>query len=293
MFRPQATLPVETPTAPIKPLPQGSVDAHIHIVADDFALWEMRIEDPAPGDLNAWLTRLKRHHSILGLDRTVVVHSILYGADNSVTLAAAQALGTEKARAIALVRDGATEAQLDRLAAAQVAGIRLNYVHGGVLTWNGALKIAPALAERGMHIQMLANTHRHLVELVEDIRVCPVPVVFDHIGWPDPSLGPEEPGFLALRELMAEGHVYVKLSGIYRVTSAPYKNSDPFVRALLDTNPERCLWGSDWPHLMLAEATLPDAGELLNRLLGRISDGEINRVFLRNPEELYGFAQVS
>ena len=180
-------------------LPPGACDTHVHMLADDarFPLWQGRVEDPAPGRLEDWVGRLRLHLDTLGLQRVVVVHSILYGGDNAVTLAALQALG-DRARGIGLVTDDANEADLDALAQAGIVGIRLNYVHGGILTWAGVKRLAPMLAERGMHVQMLMNAHRHMAELAEDVRRMPVPVVFDHIGWPDLAAGVAEPGFAAL-----------------------------------------------------------------------------------------------
>lgn len=286
---PTATAPVAVPTAPARALPPGAVDTHVHMVGRDYPLWDQRVEDPAAGDLTAWLGRFAGHQRTLGLDRTVVVHSILYGADNAITLDTVQRLGQDRARAIVLVADGADARTLDPLAAAGAAGVRLNYVHGGILSWPGAVAMAPALAERGLHIQMLAHAHQHVAEIAPAIRALPVPVVFDHIAWPDLSLGVADPGFQALLSLVADGHAYVKLSGIYRVCPPPYTAADPFVAALIAANPARCLWGSDWPHLMLADAGLPDAGVLLNRLLALADDATLARILVSNPGALYGF----
>ena len=288
----RATLPVDTPTAPVRPLSKGACDTHVHMVAgpDDFALWDKRVEDPAEGDFDTWIARLRHQMEVLGIARVIVVHSILYGGDNAITLETVRRLGPETARAIALVSDGALERILDDLGRQQVAGVRLNYVHGGILSWDGAKALAPALADRGMHIQMLLNTHRHITELAEDIRALPVPLVIDHIGWPDLTLGVDEPGFQTLCSLMAEGHVWTKLSAPYRLCDAPYSTADAAIRALIAANPERCLWASDWPHLMLADAQMPDAGVLLNHVLDLIeNDTTLQQIFTDNPAQLYGF----
>jgi len=291
---PTATPPVATPTRPNAPLPGGACDSHIHMVAGpgDFPLWEGRVEDPAGGNFDDWIARLRHHMDVLGLARVVVVHSILYGADNAVTLAAVRVLGPDVARGIALVPDGAGEGVLDNLVAAGVMGVRLNYVHGGILSWDGVKALAPALAARGMHAQILINSHRHMLEIAEDIRALPVPVVIDHIGWPDLSLGVTEPGFQMLAQLLAEGHVWVKLSAPYRLCDTPYGAADAAIRELVAANPQQCLWASDWPHLMLADATLPDAGVLLNRFLDLVPNAGTRRlIFTENPARLYGFGQ--
>lgn len=286
---PRAAAPVARPAPPVAAIPPGACDAHVHMVADDYPLSERRVEDPAPGTLDAWVSRLETHLDALGMARVVIVHSILYGGDNAVTTAAVSALG-DRARGIGLVRDGASDAELRALAEAGVVGVRLNYVHGGLLSWEGVREMAPRLAAHGLHVQMLMNADRHMSDLVEDVRALPVPVVFDHLGWPDLAAGGTEPGFAALRALVADGDAYVKLSAPYRLCEAPYGRAASAVADLVAANPDRCLWGSDWPHLMLAEAQQPDAGDLLNAFLAAVpSEEDRRRVLVDTPMALYGF----
>ena len=137
--------------------PLGSVDTHIHILSagDEFALSETRVENPTPGlDMGGYIKAYRAQMRRLGTTRSVVVHSILYGGDNSVTLEAIRRLGISNTRGVGLLADDASEAEIDTLRDAGVMGIRLNYVHGGILSWEGAKAMAPALAARGMHIQL-------------------------------------------------------------------------------------------------------------------------------------------
>ena len=141
-----------------------------------------------------------------------------------------------------------------------------------------------------MHIQMLLFAHNHIAEIAEDIRALPVPLVIDHMGWPDLSQGLRDPGLQTLLTLLAEGRIYVKLSGIYRLCGAPYDAAAAFVDALVSANPEHCLWGSDWPHLMLADATQPDAGQLLNTFLDMVPSQDARQsILVTAPERLFGF----
>ncbi len=292
MSCPTAQMPASPPAAPDQPAPPGACDAHVHLVAGkgEFPLWDGRVEDPAPGpDLDGWLEIYRTHLATLGFSRGVIVHSIIYGGDNAVTLEAVRRMGPGFV-GVGLVPDGADAATLDRLAEANIRAIRLNYVHGGILTWEGALALAPMLKERGMHIQMLMHAHLHMAELAPAIRTCPVPVVFDHLGWPDLSLGPDQPGLRLLRELLADGAGYVKLSAPYRMCDAPYTAADEITAALAEANPDRCLWGSDWPHLMLANAKMPDAGRLLDAFARAVPDaGTQRRILVGTPAALYRF----
>ncbi|WP_295316618.1 amidohydrolase family protein [Roseobacter sp.] len=288
---PTAEMP-PAPRAPETRAPEGACDAHVHLVAaaGEYPLWEGRAEDPAPGpDLDGWLTIYRKHLETLGFSRGLIVHSILYGTDNSVTIEAVRRMGAGF-RGVGLLPDGSGEADMDDFAEANMVAVRLNYVHGGVLTWAGAKAMAPALADRGLHIQMLAHADRHLADIAEDVRALPVDVVFDHIGWPADGMTPESDGFRSLCNLLAEGKAWVKLSALYRMCPAPFDRADVLVAALVAANPERCLWGSDWPHLMLADAQMPVAADLLDAF-HRVVTGQATRerILVHNPENLFGF----
>jgi predicted TIM-barrel fold metal-dependent hydrolase len=117
--------------------------------------------------------------------------------------------------------------------------------------------MAPKLAARNLHVQMLMHAHLHVEDLATQVAQMPVEVCFDHIDWPDLSLGMAHPGVQTLCRLLAEGQGWVKLSGLYRLCNAPYDATDARVAALAAANSERCLWGSDWPHIMHNGAQMP------------------------------------
>ncbi len=267
-------------------LPANAVNAHVHLIGDDYALSPKAVERPPEGRLEDWLTRYRAHQAEMGCTRGVIVHSILYGTDNAVTLDAVAAMGGGYA-AVVLVPDEVTEPELDRLAEAGARAVRLNYVHGGVLTWDGAKALAPRLAARGMHIEMLAHAHLHLQDLAQDVPALPCDVVFDHCAWPDASLGTNDAGHQALCRLLADGHCWTKLSAPHR-WAATFDEADAIRASLLAANDERCLWGSDWPHLMLGGVAEPDAGVQQAALLGLMTEAQAERVFAENPSRLYG-----
>lgn len=289
--KPNAQMP-PAPCVPNRLAPANACDAHVHLVADaqEFPLWEGRVENPAPGpDLEGWLALYRKHLETLGFSRGLIVHSILYGTDNSVTIEAVNRMGSGF-RGVGLLPDGAPEQDIEQFARWDMAAVRLNYVHGGVLSWEGAKAMAPALAARDLHIQMLAHADLHIAELESDIRALPVTVVFDHIGWPAKDLSPRSEGFQALCRLLAEGRVWVKLSAFYRMCDAPYNKLNELVATLIAANPQRCLWGSDWPHLMLADANMPNAADLLNAFDAIVPDNTTrHRILVENPAELLGF----
>ena len=158
------------------------------------------------------------------------------------------------------------------------------------------------MASQGWHIQL--NTRLAIVAALEDeLRRSPATVVFDHVAQADASAGVDQPGFAALVRLLRSGRAYVKLSAAYRIsTKAPdYADVAPLARALIAANPERVLWGSDWPHPDAARRPgrsstdlrppLPvDDGRVLNQLAVWAPEPAIrHRILVDNPARLYGF----
>lgn len=291
------TLPRSNPplpcTAPRTPAPKGACDSHMHILGgpEDGPMWHGRVEEPAQGwDFQAYLAAYRAQMAVLNVARTIVVQSIIYGTDNSLTARAVAALGPEHARGIGLVTDAATDADLDRLVAQNIVGVRLNYVHGGVLTWEGVEAMASRLADRGLHVQMLLQAERHLPDLAPRIAALPVPVVLDHFAWPNVGAGLDAPGVRALLGLLEAGDVYVKLSAPSRMADLPSDALDALARRMLGANPERCLWGSDWPQIMLGEAARLDGGTALDAFDRACPDAATRKaVLVDTPARLYGF----
>lgn len=270
----------------------GGCDCHAHMIGDDprFPLSPSRAEDPEQGPLHYWLDRYRTHLRSLGLSRGVIVHSMLYGLDNSITAEAVRQLGRSSFRAVGLVGNDVSEAQLEKMAQDGFKGVRLNYVHGGTLDWRGTQALAPRLRARGMHVQILLHSHKHMTEIAPALQQLECDTVIDHMGWPDMAAGPNETGFNQLLSLLANGRVWLKLSGVYRFSASPYTEADSFVRAALAVNPARCIWGSDWPFIMLGGARQPRVPDLSAALLRAIPERKLRQAILgTNPAELFRF----
>lgn len=278
--------PPFAPQAPRSPLPPRAWDAHVHLLGGpEHALSPSRAENPPAGiDFDGWIALFRAHLEALGCSRGLIVHSILYGTDNTVTRDAVAAMGAGF-RGVGLLPDGADAGAVRGLADAGMVAVRLNYVHGGVLSWDGAKAMAPLLGDHGMHIQMLLHADQHIDALASDIRALPVPLVIDHCGWPTTQAF-DTRAIDTLCALLSEGHIYVKLSAPYRLTRAP-ADIQPLMRALIDANPERCLWGSDWPHIMLADAHMPRAADMADLVTDITTDAEQRRIFCDNPDRLF------
>ena len=283
--------PDPNPRAPARAFPAQACDCHAHICgpADEFAYAAQRIYTPPdalPADYLALL-------ETLGIARAVLVQPSVYGADNTVLLAALGRFG-DKARGVAVVDQGVGEAELERLHGAGVRGVRLNLVD--VKNPSGTLPLgeARALAERirplGWHMEFLVHVDG-VPDLDTQFADFPVDMVFGHLGYIRPGQSPDIPGFQALLRLMARGRAWTKLTGPYRISAmgVPYDDTDPFARALFDAAPERLVWGSDWPHVMV-KGEMPNDGDLCDILTNWAGDdGMLRKVLVDNPARLYDF----
>ena len=151
------------------------------------------------------------------------------------------------------------------------------------------------------HIQIYADLA--MIAAIKDLVLSsPVPTVFDHFGELQASLGLRQPGFSDLVDLVRSGSAYAKISGAYRSsTKAPdYSDMAPFANALIEANPDRILWGTDWPHSAPPiarrnpSAPMPmlpiDDGRLLNQLPVWAPDRTIRKkILVDNPERLFTF----
>ena len=115
-------------------------------------------------------------------------------------------------------------------------------------------------------------------------------LVIDHMGYLRTSVGLSSPGFKALLDLVRE-RAWVKVSGAYRLTdqAPPYNEVVPYATALIEAAPDRCIWGSDWPHVA-NWGVMPSVAQMLESLALYAPDEHTrNRILCTNPQRLYGF----
>jgi predicted TIM-barrel fold metal-dependent hydrolase len=285
-------------------VPAGACDCHTHIHGDPatFPFIPGRVYTPAV----ALPEQMAALHRALGIQRVVIVTPSVYGTDNSATLYGMKARGTA-ARGVAVIDAQTRETDLDLMGRAGVRGIRLNLATVGTddpAVGGRLLQAAIArVRDRGWHVQVY-TTLAMVAAIKSLVAASPVPVVFDHFGGARAALGPEQHGFADLLALVRSGQAYVKISGAYRASAlAPdYPDVAPLARALIAANPERIVWGTDWPHPDAVtrpgrartdvNPPLPiDDARLLNQLPVWAPDARIRRkILVDNPAELYGFS---
>jgi predicted TIM-barrel fold metal-dependent hydrolase len=290
------------PATPVSfEVPRGACDCHTHIHGDPakFPFFPGRVYTPEM----ALPEEMAALHQALRMQRVVIVTPSVYGTDNSATLYGMKARGAD-ARGVAVIDDKTPENELDAMARAGVCGIRLNLATGGASDpAAGRLRFERAVERvkgRNWHVQLYTNLAT--ISAIRDLlAVSPVPVVFDHFGGARAELGPQQPGFAELLDLVRSGRVYVKISGAYRSSKlAPdYGDVAPLAQALIAANPERIVWGTDWPHPNSASGRKAteltplfqiDDGRLLNQLPVWAPDAATrSKILVDNPARLYRF----
>ena len=271
-------------------LPPLACDSHMHIFDTRF--------DPSPHwertPPDAPVAAYRQLQQRLGTSRTVVVTPSTYGTDNACTLDALDQLG-DGARGVAVVAQDVGDAELDRLHARRVCGLRVNFVSPqswGETTPEMLTTLARKVARQpGWHIQVFMHPEQ-IVAWASVLAALPVPLVVDHLGCIDPAQGPAAEACGVLRRLLDGGNTWVKLSGAYMrstVHGPSYADTLPLGRALVQAAPERLVWGSDWPHTTEAPGTVNDADlvDVLQAWCG--STAVMDRILVDNPAQLYGF----
>ena len=269
--------------------PPGATDCHCHVFGpyDRYPLSPGRSYTPPEASVAQYLGML----DTIGLSRTVIVQPSVYGTDNAVTLDAVGEIGLGRARAVVVVDEACGEAELSAMAERGARGVRFNAVSGNGAPLAQLERLAERIAPLGWHVQLYAAADL-MPELEPVLRRLPVPLVVDHMaGVKAAAGGVEHPGFRALLRLVENG-AWAKLSGYRSSAGPPYDDVAPMARALLSAAPDRCVWGTDWPHPSLHDPSeVPDDGELLDALGRWAPDGAARRAVLAdNPARLYGFA---
>lgn len=270
-------------------LPPKAADCHSHVFGprDQYPWAANRLYTPPPVLLDDYLAMLRA----TGFERGVLVQTGLYGNDNRFLV---DAIGAHpgRLRGIALIGEDTADQELRHLAASGVRGFRVNRTAKTGLSFAVARLLAERTKQLGWHVQFLLDVEDHS-DLDTLLGGFATEVVIDHMGRPDPRRGVGAPGFQALLRLLKSGRGWAKLSAPYRTSlqAPPYRDMTPFAHALVEAAPDRLVWGSDWPHVLL-ESEMPDDGDLVDQIAVWVPDEAVRRrILVDNAERLYGFAR--
>jgi predicted TIM-barrel fold metal-dependent hydrolase len=259
-------------------MPAGACDTHMHVVGpfDRYPLRETSLLRPPESTLDDYLAMRK----IMGVERNVIVQPSFFAKDNACTLDATVSLGGQT-RAIVAVDPDIDEKTLADMHARGARGVRLNHrVTPGGASVDGITEIARRIQPFGWHVQLFMDSE-DVEALAPKLQQLPVPIVFDHMAHVHPDSSVRSAGFRTVLDLLASGKAWVKLSA-WR-----FSPDGERARLLIAANPERILWGSDWPHVSWQEP-VPNDGEILDRLAQWAGDpATLQRILVENPSQLY------
>lgn len=281
-------------TTPSFKTPAGSCDCHCHVFGpyDKFPLAADRTYGPPESPVDTYLAML----DTIGMDYGVLVQASAHGMDNSAMLNAISK-HPDRLRGVAVVRGTITKPELVELYKKGVRGLRFSRLFNadGSRKYKNAVDVSemidllPTLKELGMHVQLWIGLEQ-IPELEPIIRSAGIPLVIDHISRLEATVGVENENFKRLCQLVKEGYLWVKVTPYRCSTLYPdYPDVRPFHEKLVQANPDRLLWGSDWPHINMSK-DIPDPGHLVDLLAQWTPDQEVlKKILVTNPAKLYGF----
>nr|WP_033379717.1 amidohydrolase family protein [Paraburkholderia caledonica] len=269
-------------------MPDNACDCHVHIYElERYQLASTSTYGPPQASWSDYEKVLQR----LGLTRAILVQPTGYAYDNRCLLEALQMSGGV-ARGIVVIKPDTSPAELQAMHDAGVRGVRFMMIpgSGGILAWDDLEEIAGRIAEFGWVVNLQLDG-RELAQYEARLRALPCLLTIDHIGKFLEPVATDHSGFRSLLNLLDAGRTWVKVSAPYETSKIGpplYDDVSTLARALIEHNPERCLWASNWPHP--GRKSRANDAEMLALLSHWAPDESVRRQILAsNPAALYGF----
>jgi predicted TIM-barrel fold metal-dependent hydrolase len=268
------------------------VDAHLHIWrAAEAETPGVRTIVPPQTDVPIELaseTMLENQ-----IDRAVLVQPVFRGEDNSYVAECARAEPTKFA-AVCVVdpRIPNADERLMHWIGRGCRGLRLRPRIAAEAAAFGDPSTYPlwqAAEREGIVVSVLAGPE-HAPAIGELARRFPtVPILIDHMGHPSVAEGVNGKGFQELLRLSNCPSVLIKVSGFYHFSRerSLYPDCWDLIRAVHDRfGPRRLIWGSDFPHVLLASGYRRSLA-LPEQALGGWSATDCDLIMGLNAAKLY------
>ncbi|WP_137044853.1 amidohydrolase [Pseudolabrys sp. FHR47] len=271
---------------PLVKLPLGATDAHCHVFGpgDRFPYAPNRRYTPKDAPKEA----LRALHDHLGVSRAVIVQASCHGTDNAAMLDCI-ASDPKRYRGVCIADDSFTDKDFERLHQGGVRGVRFNFVKhlGGSPDMGVFMRILDRVKGLGWHVVLHLDAP-DIVPLSSMIARLPLPFVIDHMGRVPAVAGVDQEPLRALVKLARLDNCWIKVCGAERIDMPPYNRAAPIARILVEVNPERVLWGTDFPHPNPThECDEADLVDLIPHYA--VNERTQHRLLVDNPARLYGF----
>lgn len=268
--------------------PKGACDVHCHVFgpAAKFPFAKGGPYQPADSSKQA----LVALHRLMGIDRMVIVHPAAHGTDHEVTLDAIRD-DPENRRGVGIVNATFTSAQLQQLHKGGFRGARFSFLNhlGGGPDAETFARVVDLIAPLGWHL-VLHVTGDDLLANERRFNELPISFVIDHMARVDAALGVNQSAMQALLDLARNPKCWIKVSGASRVSPPPFDAAVPIAQAILAATPDRCLWGTDFPHPNAKyHAENADLVDLIPKYT--VDPAVQERLLVTNPMQLYGFSK--
>jgi 2-pyrone-4,6-dicarboxylate lactonase len=283
-------------------LPKNSCDTHLHVFGDakQYPVANPNALYQPPQDCT--FAAIKAVHDAMGIDRAVFVQPTIYGTDHQLLHDVLKDAPKDSYRGVAIVDDSVTDAELERLNSVGVRGARFNF--------GGRFKLAPSLdgfrrglaraRELGWFIKVFGFEDDFLA-VADELRKIEMPAIIDHMGGPDYRRGIGHPSIVLLLDLLKNDNWWIGLSNgdLRSKVGAPWDDAVPFGRLFYEAAPDRCLWGTDWPHVhrFIRPHEAEDSDYGYNHEMRRVGLLERyvpdraarDRILVDNPARFFGF----
>jgi 2-pyrone-4,6-dicarboxylate lactonase len=271
-------------------VPAGACDSYSHIFGPPEKYpYSKNITYLPPA---APIEKYKEMQAALGLSRAVFIQPTTHGKDNTCMLDAI-ASGGGRYRGVCGIDDSVTDAELERLHAAGIRGVKFNFVRflGHRPEMGMFRRVAERVADMGWNLDLHLEIE-DVDELETDLRRLRAPFVIDHMCRVPVDPGVKHPLFPKLLDLIKLENCWVRVSGIDRIApGGPYEPGLPVARAIIAAAPDRIVWGLDWPHPNVFDPKrMPNDTDLLNFLKeAAVDESVLGKILVDNPARLYGF----
>lgn len=282
-------------------LPKGACDGQIHVFGDPVKYPPRHarpLYTPPPGE--GTIDHALAMHGELGIDRFVIVNATIYATDATILNDTLRSLPKGKARGVAIVDSTVTDKQLAEMHDAGVRAARFNFQSrfGLVPDFADFHRQVARIAEMGWIAKVFCGPNE-LAEVESELRKTSITILFDHMGHLPVEEGIDQPGMKLLLNFLRDERFWMMLSnGDHISNQYPWDDVVPFGQAFYEAAPDRCIWGSDWPHVArwISPRQRPyelhpsgAAGKLALGLRYLPDEAAVRRVFVDNPARLFGF----